>query len=93
MVTVRNLAAQQYLMKTKVYNMQNSSVEKLPPVLHQYDVMSSVFAFARWLDEYGWKIDLEDGCWFRECEDELTPDISVEYTDEMVWEMFLKHCS
>lgn len=61
--------------------------------LKQPVVMSRVFAFARWLDEYGWKIDSEDGCWFRECEDELTPDISVEYTDEMVWEMFLKHCS
>lgn len=61
--------------------------------LKQPVVMSSVFSFARWLSEYGWKIDSEDGYWFRECEDELTPDISFEYTDEMVWEMFLKHCS
>ncbi len=61
------------------------------PASCQADVMSSVFAFARYLDKYGWKVDSTDGCWFRECEDELTPDISVEYTDKMVWEMFLKH--
>jgi hypothetical protein len=53
-------------------------------------IMKSVFAYARWLNEYGWKVDSEDGFWFRECEDELTPDISIEYTDEMVWAMFNK---
>jgi hypothetical protein len=53
-------------------------------------IMKRVFAYARWLDEYGWKVDSEDGFWFRECEDELTPDISVEYADEMVWAMFKK---
>ena len=55
--------------------------------------MSNIFAFARWIAKYDWKIDSEDGCWFREYEDELTPDISVEYTDIRLWEMFLKHCS
>ena len=53
--------------------------------------LSNIFAFIRWIAKYGWKVDSEDGCWFRECEDELTPDISVEYTDIMLWEMFLKH--
>lgn len=50
----------------------------------------SVFLFARWIAEKGWKIDSQSKTWFRPCEDELTPDISVEYTDEMVWKLFVK---
>ena len=58
----------------------------------QTDVMAIIFDYARWLNKYGWKIDSEDWFWFRECEDGLTPDISFEYTDEMVWNIFLKQC-
>ena len=50
----------------------------------------NVFAFVRWVVKNGWKIDSEDNLWFRECEDELTPDMSIGYTDKMLWSIFLK---
>jgi len=45
--------------------------------------------FGRWVVERGWRIDPNEG-WFRECEDQLTPRYDVEYTDEMVWQLFLE---
>ena len=49
-----------------------------------------VYDFARWLEKHGWQVDPTDGYWFRPVEDELTPNISVLYTDEMLFGMFLR---
>jgi hypothetical protein len=53
--------------------------------------MNHDFKFIRWIVEKGFQIDPNDGQWFREVQDELTPDISIEITDEMLIQLYEKH--
>lgn len=46
--------------------------------------------FGKWIIDNNWTLGTQENSWFRPCQDSVTPEILIEYTEEDVLNLFKK---